>query len=343
MSKPALTVVSSSEEPTNGYAYLELLARVKKALETGREISIPFSDIRPYPTQPRQRFNAEGIRRLSASIDAGGQTSSGIIREKPADIRYEMADTGPEIVPRRVSGHTTYELIDGERRWRSIGLIPELRRPLYRAKLIVAEDDVVQYLISGITNFNREGHTALETMSTIDRHLKFGFPMQEIANLLGISRSWADQIHGLMSLKPEYQKLLDPDLPKAKQLPITAAIQISKIEPQLQDSLVARVLARDISLSRLRGEVVRVARSAGSAIRTREVEPRKLWTSFGNKVDSISRTAADAEDLITKQEVNRFVRQQPRETDDLLSKIIDAKVSLSEIEAAIRRSRSTQS
>ncbi|HWB34103.1 MAG TPA: ParB N-terminal domain-containing protein [Candidatus Paceibacterota bacterium] len=341
MSKPALTVVSSSEEGVGEYNYLDLLARVKKALETGREISVPFSDVRPYLTQPRQHFNADSIRRLSSSIDAGGQTSSGIMREKPDDIRYEIVDTGAAIEPRRVPGHTTYELIDGERRWRSIGLIPESRRPLYRAKLIVAEDDVVQYLISGITNFNREGHTALETMSTIDRHLKFGFPMNEIANLLGISEHWARQIHGLMNLKPEHQKLLDPNLPKSKQLPIVAAIQVSKIEPRLQDSLVVRVMNREISLSRLRGEVVRVAQSEGSSLRTREVEPRKQWGSFGNKIDSISRTAADAEDLIKKQEVSRFVSAQPRETDDLLNKIIDAKASLSEIEAAIRRSRST--
>src|SRR3989338_1383212 len=203
MSRAALTVVSSSSTGggTNEYAYLDLLARVKKALETGREISVPFSDIRPYPTQPREHFNADSIRRLSASIDAGGQTSSGMVREKPADIQYEIIDTGATVEPRQVSGHTQHELIDGERRWRGVGLIPESRRPLYRAKLIVAEDDVVQYLISGITNFNREGHTAVETLKTIQRHIEFEFPMDEIARLLGISEHWAKQIYGLRKLR----------------------------------------------------------------------------------------------------------------------------------------------
>lgn len=341
MSRATLTVVSSSSTGggANEYAYLDLLARVKKALETGREISVPFSDIRPYPTQPRQHFNADSIRRLSASIDAGGQTSSGMVREKPADLQYEIIDSGSAVEPRQVSGHTRHELIDGERRWRGVGLIPESRRPLYRAKLIVAEDDVVQYLISGITNFNREGHTALETMMTIDRHIAFGFPMKEIANLLGISEGWAGQIHGLKNLKPEYQKLLDPDLPRAQQLPIMAAVQISKIEHRLQGGLVERVLNKDITLGRLRGEVVRVAQKEGSPIRTREVEPRKQWASFSNKVDMITRTAGDAEDLIGKEEVNRFVSANPRETTDLLRKIEDAKESLSQIEAAIRQAR----
>jgi len=340
MSKVALTVVPSSDGGSKDeYDYLGLLARVKKALETGREISIPFSDIRPYPTQPRDYFNADSIRRLSASIDAGGQTSSGMVREKPADIQYEIVDTGVAVDPRQVAGHTRHELIDGERRWRGIGLIPESRRPLYRAKLIVAEDDVVQYLISGITNFNREGHTALETMRTIDRHLGFGFPMKEIANLLGISEHWARQMHGLKNLKSEYQKLLNPDLLRAEQLPIMAAVQISKIEERLQGGLVERVINKDITLGRLRGEVVRVAQKEGSQIRVRETRPDMQWESFGKKLDVITRTAGDAEALISKGEINRFVNTRPKETTDLLRKIKDAKESLSQIETAIRQAR----
>ena len=262
-----------------------------------------------------------------------------MVREKPADIQYEIVDTGVAVDPRQVAGHTRHELIDGERRWRGIGLIPESRRPLYRAKLIVAEDDVVQYLISGITNFNREGHTALETMRTIDRHLGFGFPMKEIANLLGISEHWARQMHGLKNLKSEYQKLLNPDLLRAEQLPIMAAVQISKIEERLQGGLVERVINKDITLGRLRGEVVRVAQKEGSQIRVRETRPDMQWESFGKKLDVITRTAGDAEALISKGEINRFVNTRPKETTDLLRKIKDAKESLSQIETAIRQAR----
>lgn len=328
---------SSVEDPTEEYGYIDLLARVKKALETGREISIPFSDIRPFPDQPRQHFNADGIRRLSASIDAGGQTSSGMVRSKPAPIRFEIRDSGSSVEPHRVPGNSNHELIDGERRWRGVGLIPEERRPNYRAKLIEADDDVVQYLISGITNFNREGHTALETMMTIERHIGFGFPMPEIANLLGISEAWARQIHSLRNLKPEYQKLLDPDLPRNQQLPIMAAVQISKIEARLQGGLVQRVLNKDVTLARLRGEVVKVAEKAGAPVRTREVEPRKQWVSFGNKIEVIARTASDAKSLISKPDVSRF--SGSKEASELLRKIAETKEVLSQIESLIRSSR----
>lgn len=280
-SSPAIVKAKSAEEVSVGeYAYLDLLGRVKKALGTAQEITIPVSDIRPYIGQPREYFDPDSIRRLSASIDAGGQTSSGMVRKKPAKISCEVIDTGREIEVHARTGLTNYELIDGERRWRSINLIPEHRRPLYRAKLIVADDDVVQYLISGITNFNREGHTPIETMRTIEAHINFGFPMEEIAILLGLSKFWAEQIYGLRKLDPKVLQLLDPKLPKPQQLPLTAGIQIAKADPSLQQGLADRVIKRDITMGRLRGEVIRVAEAAGMPVQTRMIGPSKQWESI---------------------------------------------------------------
>src|SRR6185436_17736691 len=103
------------------------------------------------------------------SIDAGGQTTSGLIRRKAGNRQYEMLvekdgiqykpehegldkilEKGGRLVLSEFAGKTGYELIDGERRWRSILLIPRPRRPLYKAKLIDAEDDVIRFLISGV-------------------------------------------------------------------------------------------------------------------------------------------------------------------------------------------------
>lgn len=339
MQVPSKRMPDTALETTTDYAYLNLLARVKIALDNGRDVAIPFSDVSPFIGQPRDYFNADGIRRLSESIDASGQTSSGLVRIKPKGHRYEIVDDGVSVEPRQVPGSTQHELIDGERRWRAVGLIPESRRPLYRARLISAGDDVVQYLISGITNFNREGHTAIETMRTIERHLELGFPINVVASLLGISEGWARQIHGLRLLKPEHQRLLSPDLPKAKQLSVLAAVQIAKADPSLQDGLVERVLTREITLPRLRGEVVRVAKAAGTPVRTREVEPRKRWDSFKNKVDLILRTAGDAENIIKDEEVSRFANANLRESNDLLARIAEAKDALSQLDSLIRRAR----
>lgn len=305
---------------TSEYGYLHLLARVKKALESAREVAVPATDIRRYPNQPREYFDEKHIRGLSESIDAGGQTTTGMIREKLAETRYE--------------------LIDGECRWQGILLIPESRRPLYKARLIEADDEVVQYLISGIANFNRRGHTAIKTMKTIDRLVSFELPMKEIANLLGISESWAHQMYGLKKLELEVLALLNPKLPKEQQIPVLAAVQISKIEAKFQRGLAERVIRKDITLSRLRGEVVKVAQKEGSPIRTRDVEPRKQWASFGNKIEVITRTAGDAKALIEKDEVSRYVKVHSEEASVLLRKLQETREEIAHIESLIRKARS---
>lgn len=280
--------LTASDETDRTHDYLSILGRAKEALASAVEVSVPASDIRRYRAQPRKYFNPDGIRRLRASIHAGGQTTSGIIRALP--------------------GATPYQLIDGERRWRAIARIPRSERPLYKAKLITADDDVVQFLIAGVANFNREGHTALKTTDTIDRLLGFGFPIEEIAAILGISTFWAYQLHGLKKLIPEVKALLDPELPRKKQLPVTAAIQISKIEGKFQAGLAARVLNKEISLGRLRSEVVRVAQKAGSAIRVREVDPRKRWESATKKSDTARRSLWDLKTLLNSEEIAPFLK-----------------------------------
>jgi len=288
--------------------YLSILGRAKAALDSATEITVDASEIRRFTGQPRTYFNPVGIKSLADSIDAGGQVIPGLIRRNPAE--------------------TEYELIDGERRWRAVSSIPVTRRPLYKAKLIVADDDVIQFLISGVANFNREGHTALETMETINRLLSFNFPMEEIAVILGISVHWAYQLHGLTKLVPEVQALLNPTLPKKAQLPVTAAIQISKIEGKFQSQLAERVISRDVTLARLRNEVVKVAQKAGSPIRLREVDPRKKLQSFVNKVNVLERTAADLKNMAGDLDLKRSLKGRPHEVSSVAALLREARAAI---------------
>lgn len=301
-------------------AYQNLLARVKIALASATEISVPAWNIRPYPNQPRKYFDEAHIAGLAKSIDEGGQTTRGMIREKQAETRYE--------------------LIDGECRWRGILRIPEERQPPYKADLIDADDDVIHYLIAGVANFNRRGHTATETMHAIEQFVSFELPMEKIAALLGIGVQWAEQMYGLRKLKPEVLDLLSLSLPKEKRLPVTAAIQISKTEEKFQLELAKQVLNKKVPLTRLRGEVVRVAQNAGSQIRVRKSRPGKSWRSFGKKINLITLIAEDAKDIVSNPELKKFINFNSKDTAELLRKVQDAKDSLSAIENKIRESRS---
>ncbi len=310
----------SPAESTTSFEYLELLGRVKKALDSAKEIKVPATDIRRYPDQPREDFDEAHIKGLAESIDAGGQTTPGLLRYKPAE--------------------TPYELIDGECRWRGINLIPEERRPLYKASLIEADDEVIQFLVAGVANFNRKGHTALETMRAIERFVSFKLPMHEIARLLGISEVWASQMHGLRKLAPEVQKMMSTKLPRAEQLPVTAAIHISKIDAKHQLGLAQRVLHGDITLNRLRGEVVKTARKHGVEIRERVASQSKQWDSFETKVDAASRFVGDAYHLIKKGTLDRFARANSASTSKMLKDLQAMRGTISQIESCLRQARS---
>ncbi len=312
-----IAMTAAHAENPSEYEYLGLLARTKKALDQGQEVAVPVDDIRRYPNQPRKHFPEDGIRRLADSILAGGQIVSGLIRENPAETRYE--------------------LIDGERRWRAIHLISSDERPLYKAKLIDADDDVIQFLISGAANFNRAGHTSVEIMETIDRLVSFKIPMKEIAVLLGITEGWAYQMHGLKKLKPEILKLLDPSLPRAEQLPLAAAVQISKIEQPYQMGLVQRVLTRDVSVGRLRSEVVKLAEREGVPIRLREVSPLKQWESFSAKLKQIARTTGDTKSLMDRGHMGRFLRVRKPEAARLMQDVQQAIKDLERIGDEIKK------
>lgn len=301
---------------SSGYA--GLLRRVKKALDSAVDISVPASDIRAFEGQPREYFSEDSIRRLSESIDTGGQMQRGLIRERLAKTRYE--------------------LIDGERRWRGINMIPAERRPLYKAQLLDADDDVVQFMISGIINFNREPHTPLETMRTIDMYRTFKLPMNQIAALLGISEAWAISIHGLKDLDPEVLKLLDPTLPRSQQLPVAAAMQIAKLGKKHQMALAHRVITKDISVGRVRGEVVKVAKRTGNN-RVRDASPLQQWRSLENKVNVLGRTATDIEALIKKGQINDMVAYMEKTMNDLGKTLAAARQTIEKIESRIAKIR----
>lgn len=278
--------------------YRLLLQKVKHAQDNAVEIVVDVKNIEPYPNQPRKYFNPEALRRLSKSIEQGGQQVAGLVRNHPTK-----------------SG---YELIDGERRWRAIGMIPD--RPLYKAKLIKADDDVVQFLISGIANFNREGHTAMETCDTIERLLGFNFPMTEIAGLLGISEFWAYQIHGLRKLAPSVKVFLSPDLPKKNQLPATVAMDIAKVPEEEQYYFAKKFMDKELSAGMLKVETHKRGKQTRT-IQERKVNPYHKWKSFQTKFDVALKVLTEAGHLSDTSEIKKLLNAEPTTCKMLLGKL----------------------
>jgi ParB/RepB/Spo0J family partition protein len=252
-----------------------VLGRVKTAMANSIQITVEANRIRPMPGQPRIFFNELGMTNLRQSIREVGQIQAGIVRT----------------VKDGVDG-VTHELLDGERRWRAVcaeGI------QFYRAQLVEIDDEAAPYMIAAIANFNREGHTPMEVSDAINK-LRTGpvkVPMKAIAKMFGFTELWTYQMHGLQNLHQEVRDMLDQNLPKDKTLPVTAAIHISKLDPELQVELAEKVLTKEVSLARLRDRVVETGKTYGKPVRMRKVTPSKAMESFLNRSVEAARLASD--------------------------------------------------
>lgn len=269
------------------------------------------------PGQPRVYFNEDSITRLADSIRSVGQVYPGIVRSL---------------------GENSYELLDGERRWRAITKVGVD----YRALVVDIDNNAVPFLIAAIANFNREAHTPLEIADSIEHMYDVvKMPIEDIARILGITVHWTYQMLSLRHLHKDVRSMLDPTLPKDKRLPLTAAIHIAKTDYSLQPKLADRVRAKDVSLSGLRAEVVHVSKKAGTYIRTRREQPHRRWSSIGLRVNQIARMLEDLQAEFSQQDFPEVVSAGSGgfTLNDVLEKIGDARRCLDACEKVLKRTR----
>ncbi|MFZ2555800.1 MAG: ParB N-terminal domain-containing protein [Minisyncoccia bacterium] len=322
--KPAPVVIEtkvevSDEKISKKDEWRGILARVKKAIANAEFISLDPKRIRPMPRQPRDFFDTGGLSMLETSIREVGQIQPGMIRRVPID--REGRD---------------HELLDGERRYR---VIMQVEGMAYRAMSMEIDDQAAPFVVAAIANFNREGHTPMEVSDAIERMHNpvngLGMPMDEIAKLLGIALMWAYAMHSLQKLHPRVRDMLDPKIAAKKEdrLPVTAAIHISKLYIDLQFDLALRVLAKEVSLRSLRGEVLRVADASGTEVRRRAVEPRKRAESLDNMSRNLFVLAEDLCIKLRESDMGPILKNRPPESiatirrrlSDVETRVLEAK------------------
>lgn len=277
--------------------WLKKLSAAKEALAEGVEVQVDPEEIRRMPGQPRVHFNQDGINRLAKSMMKIGQTTPGVLR-RIKDDKYK------------------YELIDGERRWRAT----RIAGIKFRGTVVkVTDDQSVHFLIGAVANFNREGHTPIEISDSIEHLFSIEIPVEEIAEIFGVSVFWANEMHSLQNLHPRVRAMLDPALPKDKILPVTAAIKISKMEKILQPSLADRVLRKEIPLGQLRKETVRLSHKAGSYIRELKRGPSRRWESASKLIGRAKVSISDVKHILEEAEMLNHIENKPaREIDKVL-------------------------
>ena len=140
--------------------------------------ALPIEWIVPGPWQPRRNFDSNDLKELAASIKSRGMLQPVIVRPRP-------------------DRNSQFQLIAGERRWRASQIAG-----LHEIPAIVTEfGDKEAAELSLIENIQRRDLSVIEEaegyQALLDKH---GYSQQELADIVGKSRSHIANIGRLLSL-----------------------------------------------------------------------------------------------------------------------------------------------
>lgn len=145
---------------------------------------VPIEAVEPNPDQPRKHFHKEALEELAASIGRHG-----IIQ--------------PILV--RPSGDGGYQIVAGERRWRAAQIAQ-----LHEVPIVVRElSDTDALEVAIIENIQRSDLDPVEEAAGYKQLVdRFGHTQEELAEVLGRSRSHIANMLRLLNLPKEVQDFL---------------------------------------------------------------------------------------------------------------------------------------
>lgn len=145
---------------------------------------LPVDLIAPSPTQPRRRFDQDGLQALAGSLGERGVLQPVLVRPRPGG---------------------TYELVAGERRWRAAQIagltaIPALVRP---------RDDAEALELALIENMAREDLSPIEEARACAALVEeLGLTREEVGRRVGRGRVAVSNLVRLLDLPDEVIELL---------------------------------------------------------------------------------------------------------------------------------------
>ncbi len=159
-------------------------AKLDKA-KSGKHVAIEL--LHPGKYQPRHRMDQDAIDALADSIREKGILQPLLVRRHPDDP-------------------AAYEIIAGERRWRAAQLAKLHEVPV----LIKDFDDQTTLEVAVIENVQREDLSPIEEADAYQRLMdEFERTQEDVAQLVGRSRSHVANTLRLLSLDPEVKDLVE--------------------------------------------------------------------------------------------------------------------------------------
>ncbi len=201
-------------------------------------LEVPLTAIRTNPHQPRQHFDEEALQSLTASIRELGVLQPVLLRRRDDD---------------------SYELIAGERRWRSAK-----RAGLATIPAVVRETtDVASLEQALVENLHRQDLNPLEEAGAYQQLIEdFGLTHEVLATRVGKSRAAITNTLRLFQLPPSVQKLVGDGHLAAGH----ARALLGTPDRALQEALGRRAVAEHLTVRAVE-EAVRARSEQGSGQR----------------------------------------------------------------------------
>lgn len=246
---------------------------------------IAIDQIVPNTKQPREVFDEDDLKELSASIKEVGVLQPVVVRSIPAKGRSEKLT---EFLAEKPEAR--YELIMGERRLRASELAGETTIPA-----IIRETEDGDLLRDALLeNLHRAQLNPLEEASAYQQLMAdFGATQEELAKRIARSRPQIANTLRLLKLPPSVQKKVAAQVITAGH----ARALLSLSTPQEMERLAERIVAEGLSV-RTTEEIVRLGKAKATP-RPRARRHRPL-SQLGESVVSALSDAYDTRVTITE-------------------------------------------
>ena len=246
---------------------------------------IAIDQIVPNTKQPREVFDEDDLKELSASIKEVGVLQPVVVRSIPAKGRSEKLT---EFLAEKPQAR--YELIMGERRLRASELAGETTIPA-----IIRETEDGDLLRDALLeNLHRAQLNPLEEASAYQQLMAdFGATQEELAKRIARSRPQIANTLRLLKLPPSVQKKVAAQVITAGH----ARALLSLSTPQEMERLAERIVAEGLSV-RTTEEIVRLGKAKATP-RPRARQQRPL-SPLGESVVSALSDAYDTRVTITE-------------------------------------------
>ena len=185
----------------------------------GEQGTLMISLIAPGRYQPRQSFTQETLEDLAASIKEQGVIQPILVRRKPQG---------------------GFELIAGERRWRAAQMAGIEKIPA----IIRDVTDKEAAAMALIENIQREDLGVLDEAKGLQRlQTEFSLTQQEVAEVVGRSRTAVTNLIRLLGLVPPVRKMLDSGV-----LDMGHARALLALKPDVQERAASLVVEKQLSV-----------------------------------------------------------------------------------------------